>query len=100
MIQAIVFAVKTMFLNTWLLKAQVESPLGGSIILAGIVLKLSLYGILRLILPLLPKASLDYTYVVYLIGVSNIYIELNIIFIFIFASRASNASRRFCDFFL
>ena len=70
----IAFAVKTptIFLNTWLLKAHVESPLGGSIILAGIVLKLSLYGILRLILPLLPKASIDYTYLVYLIGVITI----------------------------
>ena len=70
----IAFAVKTptIFLNTWLLKAHVESPLGGSIILAGIVLKLSLYGILRLILPLLPKASIDYTYIVYLIGVITI----------------------------
>jgi NADH-ubiquinone oxidoreductase chain 4 len=46
--------------------------LAGSIILAGIVLKLSLYGILRLILPLIPKASLDYTYLVYLIGVITI----------------------------
>jgi len=36
------------------------------------VLKLSLYGVLRLILPLLPKASLDYTYIVYLIGVITI----------------------------
>jgi len=70
----IAFAVKTptIFLNTWLLKAHVESPLSGSIILAAIVLKLSLYGIFRLILPLLPKASLDYTYVVYLIGVITI----------------------------
>ena len=70
----IAFAVKTptIFLNTWLLKAHVESPLGGSIILAGIVLKLSLYGVLRLILPILPKASLDYTYIVYLIGVITI----------------------------
>jgi NADH-ubiquinone oxidoreductase chain 4 len=70
----IAFAVKTptIFLNTWLLKAHVESPLAGSIILAGIVLKLSLYGILRLILPILPKASLDYTYIVYLIGVITI----------------------------
>jgi len=70
----IAFAVKTptIFLNTWLLKAHVESPLGGSIILAGIVLKLSLYGIFRLILPLLPKASLDYTYIIYLIGVITI----------------------------
>ena len=70
----IAFAVKTptIFLNTWLLKAHVESPLGGSIILAAIVLKLSLYGIFRLILPLLPKASLDYTYIIYLIGVITI----------------------------
>jgi NADH-ubiquinone oxidoreductase chain 4 len=33
---------------------------------------LSLYGIFRLILPLLPKASLDYTYIIYLIGVITI----------------------------
>ena len=70
----IAFAVKTpvIFLNTWLLKAHVESPLSGSIILAGIVLKLSLYGIFRLILPLLPKASINYTYVIYVIGVITI----------------------------
>jgi len=70
----IAFAVKTptIFLNTWLLKAHVESPLAGSIILAAIVLKLSLYGIFRLILPILPKASLDYTYIIYLIGVITI----------------------------
>jgi NADH-ubiquinone oxidoreductase chain 4 len=70
----IAFAVKTptIFLNTWLLKAHVESPLAGSIILAGIVLKLSLYGVLRLILPLLPKAYINYTYIVFLIGVITI----------------------------
>lgn len=70
----IAFAVKTptIFLNTWLLKAHVESPLGGSIILAGIVLKLSLYGILRLILPLLPKAYIYFTPLVYMIGVITI----------------------------
>jgi NADH-ubiquinone oxidoreductase chain 4 len=70
----IAFAVKTptIFLNTWLLKAHVESPLGGSIILAAIVLKLSLYGILRLILPILPKAYMEYTYIIFLIGVISI----------------------------
>lgn len=70
----IAFAVKTptIFLNTWLLKAHVESPLGGSIILAGIVLKLSLYGILRLILPILPKAYIHFTSVIYVIGVITI----------------------------
>ena len=49
-----------------------ESPLAGSIILAGIVLKLSLYGILRLILPLMPKAFIFFTPMVYVIGVITI----------------------------
>jgi NADH-ubiquinone oxidoreductase chain 4 len=70
----IAFAVKTpvIFLNNWLLKAHVESPLGGSILLAAIVLKLSLYGVFRLILPIIPKASMNYTYVVYMICVITI----------------------------
>jgi len=70
----IAFAVKTptIFLNNWLLKAHVESPLSGSIILASIVLKLSLYGCLRLILPLLPKITINFTYIVYVIGVITI----------------------------
>lgn len=70
----IAFAVKTPVwgLNAWLLKAHVESPLGGSIILAAIVLKLSLYGILRLVLPLLPKASLNLTYIILVIGVISV----------------------------
>lgn len=68
------FAVKTpvIFLNTWLLKAHVESPLGGSIILAGIVLKLSLYGVIRLILPILAKASVTYSYVIFTISAITI----------------------------
>lgn len=68
------FAVKTptIFLNTWLLKAHVESPLSGSIILAAIVLKLSLYGIFRLILPLLPKAYSNCVNFVYVVGVITI----------------------------
>lgn len=68
------FAVKTpvIFLNNWLLKAHVESPLSGSIILAAIVLKLSLYGIFKLILPILNKASLNYTFIIYTIGVISI----------------------------
>jgi NADH-ubiquinone oxidoreductase chain 4 len=70
----IALAVKTpvIFLNNWLLKAHVESPLGGSIILAAIVLKLSLYGVIRLILPMIPKASINLTYIVYVIGVITI----------------------------
>nr|YP_009546966.1 NADH dehydrogenase subunit 4 [Hirsutella thompsonii]AYP41283.1 NADH dehydrogenase subunit 4 [Hirsutella thompsonii]AYP41312.1 NADH dehydrogenase subunit 4 [Hirsutella thompsonii]AYP41341.1 NADH dehydrogenase subunit 4 [Hirsutella thompsonii] len=78
----IAFAVKTPVygFHNWLLKAHVESPLGGSIVLAAIVLKLSLYGIFRLILPILPKVSLYYTSIVYVIGaISIIYASLSTI---------------------
>jgi NADH-ubiquinone oxidoreductase chain 4 len=68
------FAVKTpvIFLNTWLLKAHVESPLAGSIILAAIVLKLSLYGFLRLVLPLLPVSTMLFVPIVFVICVITI----------------------------
>jgi NADH-ubiquinone oxidoreductase chain 4 len=50
----------------------VESPLSGSIILAAIVLKLALYGILRLILPIVPEALIYLTYIVLAIVVLTI----------------------------
>jgi NADH-ubiquinone oxidoreductase chain 4 len=40
--------------------------------LAAIVLKLSLYGVFRLILPIIPKASINYTYIIFMIGVITI----------------------------
>nr|QKS32141.1 NADH dehydrogenase subunit 4 [Sphaerobolus stellatus] len=53
------FAIKTPIwpLNTWLIKAHVEAPLAGSILLAGTILKLSTYGILRVLLNFLPDAT-------------------------------------------
>lgn len=64
----IAFEIKTLtvFLNTWLLKVHVKLPFNGNIILANIILKLSLYSILRLILFLLPKTHLNYIYYIYL----------------------------------
>lgn len=70
---AIAVKTPTIFLNTWLLRAHVESPLGGSIILAAVVLKLSLYGIFRLILPILSNAALNMVYIIYVIGVITIF---------------------------
>jgi NADH-ubiquinone oxidoreductase chain 4 len=70
----IAFSVKTpvIFLNNWLLKAHVESPLGGSVILAAIVLKLSLYGIYRILLSIVPKACLYFSSLIFVIGVITI----------------------------
>ena len=46
--------------HTWLPDAHVEAPSGGSVILAGVLLKLGAYGFLRFTLPLFPSASRDF----------------------------------------
>ncbi len=46
--------------HTWLPLAHVEAPTAGSVLLAGVLLKLGTYGFLRLCLPLVPAACLDY----------------------------------------
>src|SRR5579863_4298728 len=43
--------------HTWLPDAHVEAPTGGSVLLAGILLKLGTYGYLRFAMPLFPQAS-------------------------------------------
>jgi NADH-quinone oxidoreductase subunit M len=44
-------------LHTWLPDAHVEAPTGGSVVLAGVTLKMGTYGLLRFCLPLFPAAS-------------------------------------------
>lgn len=58
--------------HLWLPLAHSEAPLGGSILLAGVVLKLALYGCLRILIPLLPEASIYFTPLVYAIAVITI----------------------------
>lgn len=55
----VAFAVKVPIwpFHTWLPDAHTEAPTGGSMILAGVLLKLGAYGFLRLVLPLYPEQA-------------------------------------------
>lgn len=70
----IAFAVKlpVVPLHTWLPDAHTEAPTGGSIILAGLLLKTGAYGLLRLVLPLFPEASNWFAPVAMMLGATGI----------------------------
>jgi len=59
---ALAFAIKVPLFpfHTWLPDAHVEAPTAGSIILAGVLLKLGTYGFLRFCLPIFPYATLQF----------------------------------------
>lgn len=55
----IAFAIKLPLwpLHTWLLDVHTESPAGGSVVLAGLMLKIGVYGFIRFSMPILPVAN-------------------------------------------
>ena len=59
---AAAFAIKVPMwpLHSWLPDAHVEAPTAGSVILAGVLLKMGTYGFLRFNIPLFPEASIDF----------------------------------------
>ncbi len=73
------FAVKMPMwpVHTWLPDAHVEAPTAGSVILAGVLLKMGGYGFLRFSLPMLPEASLYFApFVLWLSVIAIIYTSL------------------------
>ncbi|MBC7929342.1 MAG: NADH-quinone oxidoreductase subunit M [Rubrivivax sp.] len=77
---ALGFAIKVPMwpFHTWLPDAHVEAPTAGSVILAGILLKLGTYGFFRFNIPFFPKASIDQSYFGSF-GVRNVMVILAII---------------------
>jgi NADH-quinone oxidoreductase subunit M len=71
---ALAFAIKVpMFpFHTWLPDAHVEAPTAGSVILAGVLLKMGTYGFLRFCLPLFPAASIRFTPWIFALAVIGI----------------------------
>jgi len=59
-------------LHTWLPDAHVEAPTGGSVILAGVLLKLGIYGLLRFGLPVFPEAVVGSAPFFAVLGVAGI----------------------------
>ncbi len=61
------FAVKMPMwpVHTWLPDAHVQAPTAGSVILAGVLLKMGGYGFIRFSLPMFPEASAHFAWVVY-----------------------------------
>jgi len=59
---ALSFAIKVPLfpLHTWLPDAHVQAPTGGSVILAGVLLKMGTYGLVRFCLPFFPNAAQEY----------------------------------------
>lgn len=58
--------------HLWLPEAHVEAPTAGSVILAGVLLKLGTYGFLRFSFPLFPEASFYFAPIVYFLAVVGI----------------------------
>jgi proton-translocating NADH-quinone oxidoreductase chain M len=65
------FAVKVPMIpvHIWLPEAHVEAPTAGSVLLAGILLKLGTYGFLRFSIPMFPEATIFFTPLIYTMSV-------------------------------
>jgi NADH-quinone oxidoreductase subunit M len=71
---AVAFAIKVPLFpfHTWLPDAHVEAPTAGSVILAGVLLKMGTYGFLRFCLPFFPDATLAFAPLVFALAIVGI----------------------------
>jgi len=59
-------------LHTWLPNAHTQAPTAGSVVLAGILLKMGVYGLIRFAIPMFPDAAIDAAPILGILGVIGI----------------------------
>jgi len=71
---ALAFAIKVPLwpFHTWLPDAHVQAPTAGSVILAGVLLKMGTYGFIRICLPLFPEATLQFVPLISILAIIGI----------------------------
>jgi NADH-quinone oxidoreductase subunit M len=71
---ALSFAIKVPLFpfHTWLPDAHVEAPTAGSVLLAGVLLKMGTYGLMRLAMPLFPTAARNFATIIMTLAVIGI----------------------------
>ncbi|SYZ73310.1 NADH:ubiquinone oxidoreductase, membrane subunit M [Candidatus Zixiibacteriota bacterium] len=71
---ALAFAIKVPIwpFHTWLPDAHVEAPTAGSVILAGVLLKMGTYGFIRICLPMFPEATLQFVPLISVLAIIGI----------------------------
>nr|MBN2276986.1 NADH-quinone oxidoreductase subunit M [candidate division Zixibacteria bacterium] len=71
---ALAFAIKVPIwpFHTWLPDAHVEAPTAGSVILAGVLLKMGTYGFVRICLPMFPEATLQFVPLISVLAIIGI----------------------------
>lgn len=71
---ALAFAIKVPIwpFHTWLPDAHVEAPTAGSVILAGVLLKMGTYGFIRICLPMFPEATLQFVPLISILAIIGI----------------------------
>jgi len=71
---ALAFAIKVPMVpfHTWLPDAHVEAPTAGSVVLAGVLLKMGTYGFVRFAIPLFPVGAVEFTPIILTLSVFGI----------------------------
>ena len=81
--------------HTWLPDAHTDAPTAGSVVLAGVMLKMGTYGFLRFAIPMFPQAAVDIAPILLVLAVIGIAVSLGAAYVmYLIIERRSMAWSR------